>query len=462
MCLIKTTPICLLVLLFGPASAQEWYDPAVTGRVPVDVDPAGYQRVDKPVEVDLDFAVLLQALGKPGTFDPDSLRVVDAGSNQPVPFQLDTGTLVFIAVGTLDSIRRFHIYFDAGSGFTPAQVPLLVSVTDGVVDEGWESFMIESQNATYYYHKECAGFSSLEDADGNDWISYAPSGGSAGDYRGIPNLGDWAHPGRDALNPGSELLSGGPVRVRIRSATGDGAWEKHWDIFPKYARMTLDKSGGNYWFLYEGTPGGGLDANDYCVRSPGTRTDINTDWHEDLPDPEWAYFGDESLGRIIYLIHHEDDNHSDQFWQMQNNMTVFGFGREYTCCGMYMTAAPAHFTVGLADATTIGEALPIIDGAWRPLQITVGEPEEKSEPLDGTTGDGDDYGDDGGISPEDAGMPDEQAGDDAQFGDDGESAVGGSCSCAGGVATESRVIGLVLVLLWLRFRWGRGESRSGT
>jgi hypothetical protein len=416
-----------LLLLFGRAApAQDWFDPTVTCRVPLDVDPAGYPRVDRPVEVDLDFAALLSALGKPGTFSPDSLRVTDAASNQPVPFQLDSAGLVFIAAGTLDSTRRFFVYFDAGSGFTPAQVPPLLSVTDGVQDEGWESFMIESQNATYYYHKDCAGFSSLEDADGNDWIGYTPGGGSAGEYRGIPNLGDWAHP-----------------------------------IFPKYARMTLDKSGGNYWFLYEGTPGGGLDANDYCVRSPGTRTDIMADWHEDLPGPEWAYFGDEGLGRIIYLVHHEDDALSDQFWQMQNNMTVFGFGREYTCCGMYMTEAPAHFTVGLADASSIDEALPIIEGNWRPLQVAVGEPEERSEPVDATTGDGDGngYGDE--PAHEDAGMPDEQAGDDAQVGDDGESSVGGSCSCANG-ARGSRGIGLVLVLLWLRCRWGGWGRRSGT
>jgi hypothetical protein len=224
----------------------------------------------------------------------------------------------------------------------------------------------------------------------------------------------------------------------------------------------LDKSGGNYWFLYEGTPGGALDANDYCVRSPGTRTDINTDWNGDLPGPEWAYFGDESLGKIIYLVHHEDDSHSDQFWQMQNNMTVFGFGREYTCCGRYMTEAPAHFTVGLADATSMDEALEILEGNWRPLQVIMGEPEEKSEPLDGNSGDGDpgtdraadggdgdDYGDEGGMSTEDAGMIEED-----------DSAVGGSCSCGG--ATGSRAIGLVLGLLWLRCRWGGWGRRSGT
>jgi hypothetical protein len=412
------------------------------------------------VEIDLDFSALLANLGKAGPFDPDSLRVTDAASNQPVPFQLDAAGLVFVAEGALDSTRRFFVYFDAGSGFTPAQVAELVSVEDGIQHEQQESFKITAQNATWYYHKPGAGFASLEDTDGNDWISYTPGGGSAGEYRGIPNLGEWAHPGYD--NSSSVMEIAGPVRARIRSQTNDSAWEAHWDIFPRFARLTLDKSGGNYWFLYEGTPGGALDANDYCVRSPGTRTDINTDWNGDLPGPEWAYFGDESLGKIIYLVHHEDDSHSDQFWQMQNNMTVFGFGREYTCCGRYMTEAPAHFTVGLADATSMDEALEILEGNWRPLQVIMGEPEEKSEPLDGNSGDGDpgtdraadggdgdDYGDEGGMSTEDAGMIEED-----------DSAVGGSCSCGG--ATGSRAIGLVLGLLWLRCRWGGWGRRSGT
>lgn len=450
-----------MILLAGPVSAQEWYDPEVTCRVPVDVDPGSYPRWYRPVEVDLDFAALLAALGKAGAFNPDSLRVVDASLDQAVPFQLDSAGLVFIAIGTVDAPRRYQVYFDAGGSFTPAQVPEFIVVEDGVQHEQQESLRIRAQFCTWFYHKPGAGFASLEDLDGNDWIGYTPGGGSAGEYRGIPNLGEWAHPGYD--NSSSVLEIAGPVRARIRSQTNDSAWEAHWDIFPRFARLTLDRSGGNYWFLYEGTPGGGLDANDYCVRSPGTRTDINTDWNGDLPDPEWAYFGDESLGRIIYLVHHEDDVHSDQFWQMQNNMTVFGFGREYTCCGRYMTAAPAHFTVGLADATSIDEALPIIEGNWRPLQVTVGAPESKIEDEDAGIGDGDgdDYGDDGGISAEDAGMPDESAGDDAQMGDDGKSSVGGSCSCAND-AKGSRAIGLVLVLIWLLCPWGGGARRSGT
>jgi hypothetical protein len=450
-----------LILVAVPVSAQEWYDPEVTCRVPVDVDPAGYPRSEPPVEIDLDFAALLADLGRAGPVNPDSLRVIDAVLGQPVPFQLDTAGLVFVAAAVVVSPRRYHVYFDSGGSFTPAQVMDLIVTEDGVQHEQQESFSIRTPACTWYYHKPGAGFASLDDHDGNDWIGYTPGGGSAGEYRGIPNLGQWAHPGYD--NSQSVLEIDGPVRARIRSQTNDSAWENHWDIFPRFARMTLDRSGGNYWFLYEGTPGGGLDADDYCVRSPGTRTEINTDWNGDLPQPEWAYFGDEGLGRIIYLVHHEDDVHSDQFWQMQDNMTVFGFGRQYTCCDRYMTEAPATFTVGLADATSMDEALPVIEGNWRTLQVTVGAPESMIEDEDAGIGDADGDADEI-VTDEDAGIVDDggRAGDDAYRNNDCEVGPGGSCSCGGGATGGSLVIGLVLVHLWLRFRWGSRGRRSGT
>lgn len=31
---------------------------------------------------------------------------------------------------------------------------------------------------------------------------------------------------------------------------------------------------------------------------------------------------------MLLLLHHEDDNHPDRFYQMNRQMTVFGFGRQ--------------------------------------------------------------------------------------------------------------------------------------
>ena len=56
-----------------------------------------------------------------------------------------------------------------------------------VQDEGQEAYRIVTPTATWVFHLEGAGFSSLVDPEGNDWINYRPEGGASGHYRGIPN-----------------------------------------------------------------------------------------------------------------------------------------------------------------------------------------------------------------------------------------------------------------------------------
>ena len=64
-------------------------------------------------------------------------------------------------------------------------------------DQGRPCFRVETASATYYFQKESGGFSSIVDKNGNDWISFKPdqNSGSAGEYRGLPNLGECCHPG---------------------------------------------------------------------------------------------------------------------------------------------------------------------------------------------------------------------------------------------------------------------------
>ena len=110
------------------------------------------------------------------------------------------------------------------------------------------------------------------DGNGNDWISYRPTGGSAGEYRGIPNLGDVFHPGY--TNSSSRVLGTGPLKLTLVSTSTDGLWDCTWEIYHRFARFRLNRRGAtNYWFLYEGTPGGTFGATtDYVVRSNGLRT----------------------------------------------------------------------------------------------------------------------------------------------------------------------------------------------
>jgi hypothetical protein len=295
--------------------------------------------------------------------------VVDAD----VPFQHDSIGLVFLLAGTTPANATRHFRVEFGSG---AAVPTpLVTLIDGVQDEGQESYQVITPSATWFYHKRGAGFSSLLDRDGLDWLNYRPGGSSAGEYRGIPNMGyseGYCHPGKTVSH--SHVLAGGPLCARIVSESDDGKMRCRWDIFPHYARLTVLKMRALYWFLYEGTPGGNpggqLDeANGICVRSEGTRTPLSARWEGPLPAPEWVYFGAGNVDRVLYLVHHEADAETDSYWPMEHNMTVFGFGR--LGLDKYITQMPAQFTVGLCEDSAFRRVQSAIDSVFRPLQVDI-------------------------------------------------------------------------------------------
>lgn len=327
----------------------------------VTVGAGEWDRFDRPVEIELE---------RPG---PVRVVEVDArGSvlDPAVPCQLSAdGALEFLMAGTTKAgaERRFRILFE-----DPEKIEPLVKVEEVADYQGQASFRIETPGATYYYHKAGAGFASLIDPDGNDWISYRPTGGSDGRYRGIPNL---IHPEND-FHPGGlnseSRAEGGPLKVTIHSRTRDGAWAGRWDIYPYFARFTVLAAPRPYWFLYEGTPGGQLDLDrDWWAASDGSMQPVTESWTGKLPAPQWVVFGDRAQVRVLFLVQHEADEAEDQFWQMEGNMTVFGFGRQYRCCEKYLTAVPAHFTVGFAETADLERAVKFIESAVRPLQIKI-------------------------------------------------------------------------------------------
>jgi hypothetical protein len=398
---MKTSRLPLLVSLIlitstccTKNSPQNWWDSDWRARIRIEVSPQGFRLVDKPVELPVNFTSLLKQLGLEGDLDYTNLRLVEVDSlgavtDEKVPFQLDrnpdynpgsnaSGTLVLLAGDTTlpEQDRTYELYFDNVDNFrnkTRALVDKQVTVADNVMYEDQESFRINTPAATYIYHKTGAGFARLEDREGADWIGYRPCCESGGEYRGIPNMWKF-HPGQDSCTSSVEIQ--GPLRARISSRSRDGNWECIWDIFPEYARMSLLKAGGTYWFLYEGIPGGSLEVDrDYNVLSTGLRRSIAEDWHADIPSPEWIYFGDDNIRRVLYVVHHEDDSHSDQFWQMRGEMVVFGFGRQYRCCDTYMDRVPAHFTVGFAEDSTFSRVEETVNSAYQPVSVTLGVPE---------------------------------------------------------------------------------------
>lgn len=375
--------IALTLTLFFTAPSTltaQWYNSTWHYRVPVTVNTNGYIRFDKPIEVDLNFTSLL-----PGgaTFNENSLRVVEvtAGGailDTNVVFQFNrsagynpsgnaSGTLIFIMSGTTGSsmTRYYHIYFDHGTGFIPKTFSNQLLITTAFW-EGQNSYRVTSPLATYYYHIQGAGFASMLDANGNDWIGYHPTGGSAGSYRGIPNMGEWAHPGY--TNGTSSIIYQGPIHVRVYSQTLSGGYKAYWDFFPGYVRMTLTDRSDNYWLLYEGTPNGQFDNSDYWKPATGGRYTLSETYEGQF---QWAYFGDVNTRRALFLAHHEVDALPDGHRPMEGNMTVFGFGRQPTPSNTirWMNAVPQRMTFGFAEDSL--QAPAIIEGAYRDLQIAI-------------------------------------------------------------------------------------------
>lgn len=234
-----------------------------------------------------------------------------------------------------------------------------VSVID-TSDEGQTCFKITTKNAQFYLQKEAGAFSSIVDNDGKDWVSFNHNSGAAGMYRGVPNL---VHPG-DIFHPGythctSSLISSTSDKVVILAKTKDSKWEVQWEFYTMYATMTVLKSNGVYWFLYEGTPNESFNAiTNYWMVSDETKGSCGTKKAGDIPSPEWICFGDNSVKRVFFLLHHEDDDKLDHYRPM-NPMTVFGFGRD-SGVGKFLSGKNT-FTIGFAETIIHSEISSLID-----------------------------------------------------------------------------------------------------
>lgn len=213
-----------------------------------------------------------------------------------------------------------------------------VVITDDL-DEGIACFKVVTDSATYFYDKAGAGFTSMLDRDGIDWINFHPEGtpgvtdGQWGWFRGIPNMarGEFGHPGYG----GATSTTADPLGVALPSATvrsSKDGWQVSWEFRPSFARMIVLGAPTRYWLLYEGTPGGELGDGDLCGRSDGRVASCALAWQDDVVNSsgvatgmEWVYFADGTLERSLVLLH-DDDDLTDSYRPMAG-MTVFGFGR---------------------------------------------------------------------------------------------------------------------------------------
>lgn len=247
------------------------------------------------------------------------------------------------------------------AGYATIKEPATVSMTEGV-DESADNvpcYIIKTRNATYYLEKEGGGLSSMLDIDGVDWIGFHPEPGSesTGEYRGFPNAihnqdGSYFH----ARNAGTDVSTSvvtlvSDQHVQIVFTSGNGKWIGRWDFYPEKCVFTMDKVslGYRYWILYEGVPGGSFDKTDFCYSSiDSKKRSIDERQNGDLPGIEWMAFGDVNSPRMIYLVSDVDDTHSDRFYNMRDEMTVFGFGR---AGGDKFLDSPQSFEIGFVELT---------------------------------------------------------------------------------------------------------------
>lgn len=313
--------------------------------------------------------------GDSGTLPQDGAQVFDAAStdtdaaaqadaNQPTdgaPTTDQSQPTDGAAAADLSQFADAAVDPDSNASPDTGTNPQVV-VTNDLKDEGRDCFRIQTPSATYWYDKKGAGFSSLLDPQGNDWISWRSGGGSGGEYRGIPNLGHCCHPGYDTAT--SSLVTQHSGYAKIRSTgTGfdDTAFEITWEFWADHATLTIVTAPSNYYMLYEGTPGGAVDADDYFVTSAGSNTrakllQSGEPITSDLAAPEWIYFEDSGLSRALLLVHHQDDAIGERYWTMNSEMTVFGFGRTGHGASMGMSAAPQTLSIAFVEQISFAKA----------------------------------------------------------------------------------------------------------
>ena len=370
-------------------ASSAWWDTSWNNRIRITVDSVDTAREDGIVSVAVDLDDFVSPAGS--GHDASRVRCVEIDSSDTVidestRCQSGDGELIILLNGDTpaNTTRYFHAYFDVeDAGQEDTREPL-VSLREGLVDDGFDSFEVTTSTGSMLYHTEGGGISSLFDLDGNDWVDYTNLPQGLGRFRGIPNLvppvaGGYFHPGFTTSS--TTIIDEGPIRLRFESISDDGQWRARWDIHPEYIALTLLEKAteDNFWFLYEGTPGGALDAGDFTVRSTGIESTLSAfdRWSGDIPDEEWMLVGASEVARSLFFAKQNDDSFVDSYRPLSsdNEMTVLAFGRDVTTA--QFTDADETFYFGFLDGAGFGEAQSKIRSIVRDLSVEVDPPETR-------------------------------------------------------------------------------------
>ena len=395
--------VCIAVAISPASAADTWHDNSRSHRVIVTVNPAGVDRADTDVTFDINFTTAFAQAGTAGAvFKEDSIKVVEVNAsgdridglgNSGVPFQFvrgsgystatkASGELSILLSGATTSTRTFQVYFrstaTAGTYAVADHSGLgRVSLLQNTTDAGRNVHRISAGGVVWYYDTAGGGFSSIE-AGGQDWVKWSTAAGSAGMFRGIPNMqftqgvenGPF-HPGHNAVD--TSVVANGPLRVVLQSTVTNGQGTTRWSISPDRAVMEVLEvpADGNYWVLYEGTPGGALDANDVIIRNDGVTVNALTGaFAADLANPEWMAAADPNRGWSLWMAQLDGGTEVDSYKALDGSMTIMAFGRLASGVAQGITT-PRTFAFGLENTTTHGGLVPLVEGATSPFTVTV-------------------------------------------------------------------------------------------
>ena len=254
----------------------------------------------------------------------------------------------------------FFLYLIICLGACQEPTQQKIQLTHGVDSSagGGLAYIITTPSAIYYLEKEGGGLSSMIDKDGVDWLGFHNKEGSAhkGEYRGFPNAihkqdGSFFHAMNAKTDPSTSTVNidtGDHVRITFTSQNNQ--WEGQWDFYPDRCDFTMNKisPGHKYWVQYEGVPNGEMDITDFWYASADQKAHpIVEPFLGDLPAPEWMAFGDSKSSRMLYMLHHEDDEFPDNYVS-RPDMTVLGFGRENK--DKFLTTEQT-FSIGFVEST---------------------------------------------------------------------------------------------------------------
>jgi hypothetical protein len=234
-----------------------------------------------------------------------------------------------------------------------------------IIYEGKHHFVIQTKTITWYFDKQGGGFSRMIDKYGKDWISFKREpwnsypASAASSYRGIPNL-VFKSDDAGAGHPGHEKCNSVINENKIITTSNSGKWQWSWEFFDTYALLEILKTDSNqpYWFLYEGTPGGNYDPENYYFATSKTKmTNTLPDFYKGTNlygNFQWIYVGSEKSKNTFYMIQCNQDKKIDLVGFLGNTikglnssdgMTVFGFGRDEQ--GNPLLSGNQKFVVGL-------------------------------------------------------------------------------------------------------------------